>query len=179
MAMQARRRFLVLACVLASLLGTAFASASTGLYAETRVGGLELENPYSVRAIGSLTLGTYQGYRPAYDDLASGSPLAARGARFVTNAAGETRIFLHGAEQTLEVSSHAAQRITQRGVSLDAVEEVISSQKPFQYFHDGVSKTGFYDPASQLFVGSVDGTITTVIPGATPNYINNLLGAVP
>jgi len=104
---------------------------------------------------------------------------AARGARFVTNAVGETQIFLHGAGRTLEVSSHAAQRITERGVSLDAVEAVISSQKPFQYLHDGVTKTGFYDPASRLFVGSVDNTITTVIPGAPPNYINNLMGAVP
>jgi RHS repeat-associated protein len=104
---------------------------------------------------------------------------AARGARFVTNAAGETRIFLRGAEGTLEVSSHAAQRITQRGLSLDAVEEVISAQNPFQYFHNGVWKTGFYDPASQVFVGSANGTIRTVIPGATQNYINNLLGALP
>lgn len=115
---------------------------------------------------------------PAVNSLGD-YPIAARGARFVTNAAGETRIFLRGAEGTLEVSSHAAQRITQRGVSLDAVEEVIGSQKPFQYFHNGVSKTGLYDPASRLFVGSVDGTITTVIPGATPNYINNLMGALP
>jgi len=176
---RARDLLIVLASLVASLFVPALASASTGSYAETRVRGFDLGNPASARVARSVTLGTHQGYSLAYDDFASGSLLAARGARFVTNAAGETRIFLRGAEGTLEVSSHAAQRITQRGVSLDAVEDVISSQKPFQYFHDGVTKTGFYDPASQLFVGSVDNTITTVIPGATPNYINNLMGAVP
>lgn len=80
MAMQVRWRLLVLACVLASLLVPALASASTGFYAETRVGGLDLGNTHSVRVIGSLTLGTHQGYAAAYDDLASGSLLAARGA---------------------------------------------------------------------------------------------------
>jgi len=58
----------------------ALASASTGPYAETRVRGLDLGNRYSVGAFGSVTLGAHQGYALAYDDLASGSLLAARGA---------------------------------------------------------------------------------------------------
>jgi hypothetical protein len=77
----------VLACVLAGLLVPALASASPGPYAETRVGGLDLGNPYSVRAIGSLTLGTHQGYALAYDDLASDYLLAARGGAKLLEAA--------------------------------------------------------------------------------------------
>ncbi len=60
-----------------------------------------------------------------------------------------------------------------------AVEQVISTQKGFRYFHDGAWKTGFYDPAARLFVGSANGTIRTVITGATQNYIRNLKSVIP
>jgi hypothetical protein len=83
MAVQARWRLLVLACVLAGLLVPALASASTGTYAETRVRGLDLGNPYSIRADRPVTLGTDQGYGLAYDELAPESLLAARGGRAV------------------------------------------------------------------------------------------------
>jgi hypothetical protein len=69
----------VLACVLASLLAPGLASASIGAGLSTRVGGLDLGNPAGVKAERTLTLGTHQGYAPAYDPLASGSLLAARG----------------------------------------------------------------------------------------------------
>ena len=39
-------------------------------------------------------------------------------------------------------------------------------------------KTGFYDANSKIFVGSVDGTITTVIR-ASPTYIKNLVSGAP
>jgi hypothetical protein len=84
--MQARWRLLVLACALASLLVPALASASTGPYAETRVRGLDLGNPYSIRAERPVTLGTHQGYGPAYDDLASDFLLAARGGSALSKA---------------------------------------------------------------------------------------------
>jgi hypothetical protein len=83
MAVQARWRLLVLACVLASLLVPALASASTGLYAETRVRGLQLGNPSPIRAERAVTLGTHQGYAVGYDELASDYLLAARGGRAV------------------------------------------------------------------------------------------------
>src|SRR4030067_645831 len=103
---------------------------------------------------------------------------AARGgARFVVNASGETRIFLN--KGTLEVSEHAARRITQRGLSLDIVENVVTKQKAFQYFHEGVWKTGYYDAASRVFVGTVNNTVRTVIGGASANYIRNLQGVRP
>ncbi len=99
------------------------------------------------------------------------------GARFVGDAAGEINIFLN--KGTIEVSEHAAMRITQRGVSLDAVENVITNQEPFQYFHEGIWKTGYYDAASEIFVGIVDNIVTTVIEGASQNYINNLQSVEP
>jgi hypothetical protein len=105
MAMQARWRLLVLACVLAGLFVPALASASPVPYAETRIRGLDLGNPYSVRAERPVTLGTQQGYGLAYDDLASGSLLAARGvirtpygtaAQSASRAAGEARQAVEG-----------------------------------------------------------------------------------
>ena len=78
-----------------------------------------------------------------------------------------------------EVSKHAARRITQRGLTLDAVENVVTNQKGFQYFHEGVWKTGYYEPASKTFVGTVNDMVTTVLNNATPSYIKNLQAATP
>jgi len=70
----------VLGCVLASLFVPALASASTGLYAVTRVRGVDLGNPASLRTDRAVTLGTHKGCGLEYDDFASDSLLAARGA---------------------------------------------------------------------------------------------------
>lgn len=105
----ARWRLLVLACVLASLLVPVLDSASTIPNAETRVRGLDLVNHHSTTAIGSLTLGTHQGYALGYDDFASGSLLAARAAtsfrsfsslKRVLGPAGEGRQWHHVVEQS-------------------------------------------------------------------------------
>ena len=87
-------------------------------------------------------------------------------------------MFLHNASGSLEVTEHAALRMTQRGVSIDAAESTLS-QQPFRYYHQDVWKTGYYDPTSRLFLGTVDGRVTTVITRATPTYINNLKAALP
>lgn len=85
---------------------------------------------------------------------------------------------LRAGSASLEVSEHAALRMTQRGVSIDAAEKALA-QTPFRYFHNDVWKTGYYDPVSRVFLGSVDGRITTVIGRASTNYIDNLKAAVP
>lgn len=77
------------------------------------------------------------------------------------------------------MSPDAAQRNMQGTLSLGAVERVISTQTRFQFPLGGVPKTGFYDSASHLFVGSAGDTITTVIPDATPNHVDKLNRAVP
>jgi hypothetical protein len=68
--------------------------------------------------------------------------------------------------------------MVERGVSVAQARQVLAS-KPFQYFHDGVWKTGYYDPASQIFIGTAGGNVTTVIRGATQKYINNLKALRP
>ncbi|MCP4308335.1 MAG: hypothetical protein GY788_26335, partial [bacterium] len=102
---------------------------------------------------------------------------AAGSARYVVDSDGVVRIFV--SDGTLEVSSHAAQRITQRVLTVDLVDDLVSTQKPFDYFHADVWKVGWYDEAQRVFVGSVDDTITTVINNATPNYVRNLMAATP
>ena len=99
-------------------------------------------------------------------------------ARFAVNSAGEATVSLRAGSASLEVTEHAALRMTQRGVSIDAAEATLA-QRPFQYFHQNAWKTGYYDPASRIFLGSVNGRVTTVISRATPNYIENLKAAVP
>jgi hypothetical protein len=101
------------------------------------------------------------------------------GARFVVDSAGETRTFVRAGDETLEVSQHAALRITQRGLTVDKVEAVVNDSQPFRYYHAGTWKTGYYDPGSRVFVGSSNGTITTVINDASSNYVNNLRAARP
>lgn len=98
--------------------------------------------------------------------------------RFVVNSAGETTMYLRAGNQGLEVTEHASQRMTQRGISIDAAESALK-QEPFQYFHQDVWKTGYYDPTGRLFVGTVDGRVTTLINNASPNYIANLQAGTP
>lgn len=94
-------------------------------------------------------------------------------ARFVVNSAGEATMLLRSGSAALEVTEHAALRMTQRGVSIEAAEAALA-QRPFQYFHQNVWKTGYYDPTSKVFLGSVSGRVTTVIGRASANYIANL-----
>ena len=98
-------------------------------------------------------------------------------ARFVVDATGESSIFI--ANGTLEIGEHAAMRMTQRGLSLDVVENVVTTQTPFRYFHEGAWKTGYYDAAGRVFVGVVNNAVTTVIRNASPNYIRNLQAIRP
>ncbi|WP_160295443.1 RHS repeat-associated core domain-containing protein [Demequina aurantiaca] len=99
-------------------------------------------------------------------------------ARFIVNSAGEATMYLRAGPSSLEVSEHAALRMTQRGISIEAAESALAHQ-PFSYFHQGTWKTGFYDPATQVFLGSVRGKLTTVIKGASSKYIDNLKVAKP
>jgi RHS repeat-associated protein len=102
------------------------------------------------------------------------------GFTFAVDSAGETSVSLTTeAGATYEFDPHALKRMTERGISLDQARGLLESGNSFQYFHDGVWKTGFYDPASKLFIGSANGTVVTVIRGASQNYINNLLAAHP
>jgi uncharacterized protein YuzE len=88
----------------------------------------------------------------------------------LVNSAGEAQLAING----LRVGERAALRMTERGVSISALENTLA-QTPFRYFHEGAWKTGFYDPSSRIVAGAINGELTTVINGATPRYIENLM----
>jgi hypothetical protein len=102
---------------------------------------------------------------------------AAKGARFVVNAAGETILRVRAGSKMIAVSEHAAKRMTQRGISIDAVEEALT-RKPFKYFHERIWKTGYYNAGTRVFVARVGNTVRTVIK-ANPKYIKNLKATRP
>ncbi len=58
------------------------------------------------------------------------------------------------------------------GITNTNVQDALATQ-PFDYFHDGVWKVGYYDSGTRVFVGTVGDTITTTIKTG-PNYIRNL-----
>lgn len=78
----------------------------------------------------------------------------------------------------LTFSVHAIQRLAERGISSQVVQKVLGS-RPFQYFHEGVWKTGYYDAGSQVFLGRVGNVVTTVINNVKPQYIENLKKVKP
>jgi RHS repeat-associated protein len=115
-------------------------------------------------------------------DIVAGGVQAARtGLTFTTDSAGDITVSLRtAAGDEFRFSDHALQRLTERGVSLDQASTLLGdSSKSFPYFHDDVWKLGFYNPSSRLFIGTVDGDVTTVIGKASQNYINNLMAAQP
>jgi RHS repeat-associated protein len=75
-------------------------------------------------------------------------------------------------------TDHAIMRIAQR-VGVGNESKVINAlnMKPFQYFHEGVQKLGYYDPSSKILVGQVKSSsaITTIITNVSKNYVNNLI----
>jgi hypothetical protein len=99
-------------------------------------------------------------------------------ARFVVDSTGSTTLRVRGPNGWVDVSAHAAERMTGRGLSIEAVESTLKNPS-FPYWHEGAWKTGYYDPSTRAFVGTVNGQVTTVIGKASPNYINNLKAAHP
>lgn len=63
------------------------------------------------------------------------------------DAAGEATMYLRSSRGALEVSEHAALRMTQRGVGIDTAEATLL-RDPFAYYHGGVWKQGYYDSAT-------------------------------
>ncbi|MEJ7765936.1 MAG: hypothetical protein WKF86_10600, partial [Acidimicrobiales bacterium] len=101
------------------------------------------------------------------------------GARFVVDSAGSTTLRAQGSSGWIDVSRHAAKRMTKRGISIDAVDQALTRQ-PFNYWHNSTWKVGYYDQTSNVFVGTVKGVATTVIrPSSGAQYIANLLAASP
>lgn len=79
-------RHLLLLFIHAVLVVPGIASASTAAGAETRVGVFDLQEQAFLGAAASLTLELHPGCEPTYDQLASDSLLAARGASRIVDA---------------------------------------------------------------------------------------------
>ena len=79
----------------------------------------------------------------------------------------------------VRLSNHAIERMARRGVDINQVRQVIAQITPFNYYHKGEWKLGYYDPVNRIFVGRVEGVITTVIADVKPQYIENLKAAKP
>jgi len=54
------------------------------------------------------------------------------------------------------------------------VQSIIQNIQPFEYFHEGIWKSGYYDPISKIFVARVDKLVRTVIANVKPQYVENL-----
>ena len=69
--------------------------------------------------------------------------------------------------------------MAQREISIDTVAATLT-RPGFRYFHRGVWKVAYYyDPASRVFVATVNGEVKTVIANVNPAYIENLLANTP
>lgn len=93
--------------------------------------------------------------------------------RFTLNRLGETTLNLRLGSGSIEVPEHAALRMTQRGISTDSAEATLT-QTPCQHTLERAVRTGYYDPLTLVFVGTVDDTVTTVIGNVNPQVIENL-----
>ncbi len=81
--------------------------------------------------------------------------------------------------QPYKFSEHSIERIAQKvGVGNESKVLNTLQQKPFEYFHEGANKLGYYNEATKIFVAQAkdSGVITTVINNVSKNYINNLIG---
>jgi len=169
---QARWRLLVLACVLASLFVPALASANTGLYAETRVRGLDLGNPDFVRAARAVTLGTHQGCALAYDDTTSGFLLAARGA---SKWGRPETLARHFRDHAADFGAKSADDYAR--MADDFFEQSQKAGLPTKIGPDGTIRV--YDPASNTFGAfNPDGTTRTFFKPTSPNYFDNQPGVL-
>ena len=94
----------------------------------------------------------------------------------ISKVSESSRALMVRGPQAINFTSHALQRMAERNVNMAQVQRTFQTANPFQYFHDGALKTGYYDQVSRIFVGEIAGTgkITTVITNITKNYINNL-----
>jgi len=117
--------------------------------------------------------------RQWFKRIPQGAPtVAGRAARFSVDAAGNATVLVRAGNQSLELIEHAARRMSERHVSLEAVENTLSLS-PFPYYHDGVWKMGYYDSKSKIFVGTLGNEVKTVIDNVSANYIRNLKAARP
>lgn len=86
-----------------------------------------------------------------------------------TNSAGESVVQIQGKEMSI----HASQQSTRRGISNESIAKAMD-QQPFSYVQNGQKLQGYYDAASNTFVGVGDRITTVIRPRNPQNYIDNI-----
>lgn len=81
---------------------------------------------------------------------------------------------VEGAEDDLVFTPHAWDAMIDGGLSEEDVIDVVTTNRPFNYCHDGKWKKGYYDPNAEVFVAVDGNTIITVIENVTRAYIQRL-----
>jgi hypothetical protein len=64
-------------------------------------------------------------------------------------------------------------------MSSDALINVVERNKPFQYFHDGAWKVGYYDPVGRIMVATQDNVVLTIMEKVPLRYVYGLIARVP
>lgn len=80
----------------------------------------------------AVTLFAGSGVRASFG-FARGAGASGTGARFAVTATGETTMYLRVGRGSLEVSEHAALRLTERKITTEVAEAALAT-KPFPYF---------------------------------------------
>jgi hypothetical protein len=75
-----------------------------------------------------------------------------------------------------KTTEHMALRMSQRGISMDVVETTLTKAVPTPYFHEGIWKLGFWNAEAKVFIGTIQGRITTVMQ-SSERYIQNLFNS--
>jgi len=73
----------------------------------------------------------------------------------------------------ITLNEHTLKQMQARNLGRTDVLNTIEKGESFKYYHEGVWKTGYYDPKSRVFVGTYKGEAKTTFK-TDQNYINNL-----
>ena len=90
-----------------------------------------------------------------------------------------TRVTIRARGGQFTLEGHPLMRMAERGPTVKQVQAAIENGESFLYFREGAWKTGFYDPNSRIFVGSIENRITTVITNVGANQIAKMKAAKP
>jgi hypothetical protein len=108
------------------------------------------------------------------DGISVGVGAAGRGLEFLGEGASAVQTF-RGGTLTLPGGEHALLRIGERNITAEMISMTVDKGLPFAYLRDDAYRVGFYNSELKLFVGTIEGRITTVFK-SNANYIKNIGG---
>lgn len=115
---------------------------------------------------GALLGGGFAAQRAAVEAEVKSLP----GTVIVVDSSGNANVVING----IEMSMHAASQATVRGISIQNIQTAVTAGESFTYMQNGARLTGYYDAASNTFVGVGDRITTVVRPKNPTSYIANV-----